>query len=89
MLKSLDELIFELNSKKVVKFIIKVSANSRTNSIDFCEDSIKIKVHAPAIEGRANKAIVEYLSEITGVAKSKIKIVNGEKSAIKTILMQL
>lgn len=89
MLKSLDELIDELNKNKSIKFRAKISANSRNNAIDFCEESVKIKIKAPAIEGKANKAIVEYLSEITGLPKSKVKIVNGEKSANKTIFIQL
>ena len=37
------------------------------------------------IEGKANKAIIEYLSDVLSVPKSKIAIVNGEKSSIKTI----
>ena len=89
MLKSIDELIDILNREKSIKFKVKISANSRNNAIDFCEELVKIKVAAPAIEGKANKAIVEYLSDILGVAKTRIKIVNGEKSAIKTIFIQL
>ena len=89
MYKCIDELIDELNVKKSVKFKVKASANSSIDSIDFCEEIIKIKIKAPAIEGKANKAIVEYLSKVIGVAKSKIKIVNGQKASIKTICIQL
>ena len=89
MLRNIDELIEELNKHKSLKFRVSVSANSRTNSIDFCEESIRIKVTAPAVEGKANKAIIEFLSKTINVAKSRIKIVNGEKSAIKTIFIQL
>ena len=87
MFNSLDELISELNEKKSIKFRIKVSANSRVNSIDFCEETIKIK--APAIEGKANKAITEYIGEIAGVAKSRIRIISGQKASVKTIYIQL
>jgi len=89
MFNSIDEITKEINEKRTVRFRIKVSANARSSSIDFCEDLIKIKVAAPAIEGKANKAIIEYLSEILKIPKSKIRIVNGEKSAIKTISVQL
>ena len=89
MFKSLDELINQLNINKTVKFKIKVVANSRNDSIDFCDDIIKIKIKAPAIEGRANKAIIEYLSKLMGVAKTKIKIAGGEKSSLKLICIQL
>ena len=85
MIKSFEELIELVKKKKSFKFKIKVSANARSNSIDFCCDFIKIKITAPAIEGKANKAIVDYLSDKIKVAKSNIKILNGEKSNIKTI----
>ncbi len=88
MFKNIDELIYEFNKNKSVKFRIKVSANASSDSIEFCEETIKVRIKARAIEGKANKAIIEYLSEILGIAKSKIKIVNGEKSSIKTILIQ-
>ena len=89
MFKSLDELIDELNDKKAVKFQVKVCANSSKDIIDFSGETIKIKIMAPAIEGRANKAIIGYLSKIAGVAKTKIKIISGEKSSIKIISIQL
>ena len=88
MFKNPDELICEFNKNKSIKFRIKVSANASSDSVEFCEELIKIRIKARAIEGRANKAIIEYLSKILGIAKSKIKIVNGEKSSIKTILIQ-
>lgn len=89
MYKNLDELITKLKENKSVKFKVKVSANSSLNTIDFCEELVKIKVKAPAIEGKANKAVVEYISKLAGVSKSRVKIINGQKSAIKTIVIDL
>ena len=89
MLKSLEDLVKELNNKKSIKFKIKAIANSKVESIDFSEEIIKIKIMAPAVEGKANKAIIQYISKIAGVSKSKVKILNGEKASIKTINIQL
>ena len=83
--KNLDELIEFIKENDNFKFKIKVVANSKNNSIEFCDDFIKIKIKERAIEGKANKAIVEYLSDILKYPKSKITILNGEKSSIKTI----
>lgn len=77
--KNIEEL------KTISKFKIKVVANSKNNSIEFLEDFVKIKIKERAIEGKANKAIIEYLSDILSVPKSKIQILNGDKSSIKTI----
>ena len=85
MPKNIDELINLIKNNDTYKFKIKVVANSKINLIDFCEEYIKVKVMARAVDGKANKAIIEYLSEVLSVSKSKISIVNGEKSSIKTI----
>jgi len=83
--KNLDELIKLNKNNDKFKFKIKVVANSKNDSIEFCEEFIKLKIKQPAIEGKANKAIIEYLSKILPYSKSKIVILNGEKSSIKTI----
>ena len=85
MIKNIDELINLIKSNDGYKFKIKVVANSKINLIDFCDEYIKIKITARAVEGKANKAIIEFLSDKLSVPKSKISIANGEKSSIKTI----
>lgn len=85
MPKNIDELKELVKNNDGYKFRIKVVANSKINLIDFTDEYIKVKIMARAVEGKANKAIVEFLSDILCVSKSKITIVNGEKSSIKTI----
>ena len=89
MFKDVDEIKSELNKNKFLKFKIKVCANAKSKSCEFLDEFIKIKITAQAIEGRANKAVVEYLSEIFNVAKTKIKIAAGEKSTIKIVEIKL
>ena len=84
-IKTLQELQANIAQNEQFKFKIKVVANSKINLIDFCEEYIKVKVMARAVDGKANKAIIEYLSEVLSISKSRISIVNGEKSSIKTI----
>ncbi len=45
----------------------------------------QVSVHAPAHEGKANRAVIELLSEYFSVPKSKVKIVCG-RSARKKIV---
>ncbi|MGA2881730.1 MAG: DUF167 domain-containing protein [Bryobacteraceae bacterium] len=45
----------------------------------------KIKVAAAPEKGKANRALVEFLAEHLGVAKSRIRIVSGEASHLKRI----
>jgi len=65
---------------------VKVIPNSKINKlIEQSDGSYKIKLQAPAIEGKANKALVSFLSEHFKIAKNKIIIISGEKSREKSI----
>jgi uncharacterized protein len=45
----------------------------------------KIKVAASPEKGKANRALIEFLSEHLDVAKSRIRIMSGETSQVKRI----
>jgi uncharacterized protein len=49
---------------------------------------LKIAVHAPPIEGRANRALIVFLSELFSVPKSSVELVNGELSRSKVFLLR-
>lgn len=85
MISSIDELKDLLVENQKYKVKIKVIAGSKTNSIEFCEDFIKVKIMQRPIEGKANKAIIDFLSQELKIPKSKIVILNGHKSSIKTV----
>ena len=49
---------------------------------------LKIAVHAPPLEGRANLALVAFLAETFGVAKNRVELVSGELSRSKVFLLR-
>ena len=50
------------------------------------EDGVfKIYLTAPAVDGKANKALIKFLSEHFCVKKSAVEIIKGLKSRHKTI----
>jgi uncharacterized protein (TIGR00251 family) len=49
---------------------------------------LKIAVQAPAVEGRANEALVTFLAEMFGVPKRSIEIMSGELSRSKVFLLR-
>jgi hypothetical protein len=49
---------------------------------------LKIAVHAPPIEGRANLALLVFLAEIFDVPKNSIEIISGELSRSKVFLLR-
>jgi len=44
---------------------------------------LKIAVHAPPLEGRANQALIAFLAETLGVAKSAVELKTGDLSRSK------
>ena len=67
---------------------LKISPNASKNEIIKNGDELKIKITAQPIENKANKALIEYLSKVLRIAKSKIEIVKGETSKEKTLLFK-
>ena len=58
----------------------------KTKIVEILADgTLKIKLKAPPIDGKANKELVRFLSKEFSVAKSKIVIVRGEKGRNKVI----
>ena len=66
---------------------VKIVPNSSRNEIILEEEFIKVKVTAQAIENKANKALIEFLSKQFKLPKTSIQIIKGETSKDKTILL--
>jgi uncharacterized protein len=44
-----------------------------------------VRLRAPALENRANEALVEYLAELLKTPRSAVRILSGERSRTKRI----
>ena len=69
-----------------VIFRVKVQPGAAKNEIVGVQgDALKIKINAPPVKGKANRALIDFLAEKLGVKKSEIKIISGHRSKIKKI----
>ncbi len=50
--------------------------------------ALRIRVTAPPVEGAANRALVELLSEVLGVPKRQVRFLGGERSRRKCVLIE-
>jgi uncharacterized protein len=48
-------------------------------------EALKISVAAPPLDGRANDAVIEFLSGILSVPRSSVQLVAGEQSRNKIV----
>ena len=68
---------------------LKISPNASKNSILKDDTGIKIKLTAQPIEGKANKALIEFLSKQLKIPKTCIEIIKGETSKDKILLIKV
>ena len=75
------------DGKKGAALAVRVVPRSSKNEIaGILEDgTIKIRLTASPVEGRANQALIEFLSEVLEIPRSKIEIIAGEKGREKLI----
>jgi uncharacterized protein (TIGR00251 family) len=49
---------------------------------------LKIQIHAPPIEGRANVALIKFLAEFFSLSRKNVELVSGESSRSKVFLVR-
>ncbi len=52
------------------------------------DGELKVSLHAPPADGRANRELIAVLSKTFSIPKSQIEILSGETSRKKTILFR-
>ena len=69
-----------------VIFKIKVQPGAAKNeTVGVQGDALKIKINAPPVKGKANRALIDFLAEKLEVRKSEIEILSGHTSKVKKI----
>jgi len=72
----------------MIQLLVEVRPNSRQQKIEKITEGVyKIHLTAPAQEGKANRQLIELLSDHFHVAKSLIGIKAGKSAKTKVILI--
>jgi uncharacterized protein (TIGR00251 family) len=58
---------------------------SRTEVAGMLGERLKVRIAAPAVDGRANTALVAFLADRLGVAKAQVEVVRGASNRSKTV----
>lgn len=84
-------MIHASNSDVQMKISVRVKTNMKEEKVEKAGNIniFNVSVREPAKEGRANKAVIELLSEYFNVPKSQIFIISGAKSRQKIIEIHL
>lgn len=61
---------------------------SRNEIVGVQGDTLKVKVTAPPVKGKANEALVKLLAKTLGVKKSQIEVVSGREARRKMVRIE-
>lgn len=65
---------------------LKIIPNAPRNEVvGWLGAALKVKVHAPALEGRANDELLGFLAEKLGLPRQAITLLRGDKSRQKVV----
>jgi uncharacterized protein (TIGR00251 family) len=77
-------------SKADTTIIIRVIPRAKKSEISQVLDdgTIKIRLTAPPVEGKANQALVRFLADVFRISPSNIEIISGVKGRNKVVLIE-
>ena len=65
---------------------VKAQPNApRTEVVGWLGDAVKIKLHAPPLEGRANAALCDFLAERLALPRRAVTLLRGDTSRAKLV----
>ncbi|MEI6377699.1 MAG: DUF167 domain-containing protein [bacterium] len=57
----------------------------KTQVIGWLGEAMKVKVHAPALEGKANEELCSFLAETLGLPKRSVRLLQGDTARKKLV----
>lgn len=60
----------------------------RSEIVGWLGDALKIKIHAPPLEGRANAALCEFLAKRLELSRRAVTLARGDTSRRKVIRIE-
>lgn len=69
-----------------LRFRVRLQPRASRNEIaGVLDGALRVRVHAPPVDGAANEALVAFLAERLAVPRRGVRIVSGATSRTKTI----
>ncbi|XP_044469660.1 UPF0235 protein C15orf40 homolog, partial [Mangifera indica] len=76
-------------SSTSVAITIHAKPGSKVSSItDVSDEAVGVQIDAPAKDGEANAALLEYISSVLGVKRRQVSIGSGFKSRVKIVVVE-
>jgi uncharacterized protein len=82
---SLPEIVEDVARGAVLLTVRVQPRASRDEMAGVMEGALKIRLCAPAVENRANEALIEFLAGLLKTPKSAVRIQSGERGRTKRV----
>ena len=63
--------------------------SKRPDIESYGEDALKVRIAAPAVDGRANDALCDLIAERLGVARSAVRVLRGATARRKQVEVRI
>ncbi|MEX2143092.1 MAG: DUF167 domain-containing protein [Anaerolineales bacterium] len=75
------------NSRRGAALAIRVTPRARRDEVVevLADQTVKIRLTAPPLEGKANEALIEFLAKVLDVPRTRIEIIAGETGRDKLV----
>jgi uncharacterized protein (TIGR00251 family) len=79
--------VLEIQEREgAVTFLVKVQPRASKDEIaGEMGGALKVRVCAPAVEDRANEALIEFLAQLLKTPRSAVRILSGDRSRTKRV----
>lgn len=72
-----------------VAITIHAKPGSKSASVtDISDEAVGVQIDAPARDGEANAALLDYISSVLGVKRRQVSLGTGSKSRDKTVIVE-
>jgi uncharacterized protein (TIGR00251 family) len=61
----------------------------RTEVAGMHGEALKLRLAAPPVEGKANKALIDFIARLLGVPRAQVRLVRGEASRDKVVAVEV
>lgn len=78
--------IFENRTAGTISFHVRVQPRARKDEIaGVIGSALKVRLQAPALENRANEALIEFLAHLLKTPKTAVRILSDDRSRAKRL----
>ena len=80
-----------LSTTKNGQLLIALYIQPKASQNKFCglhAEEMKLAITAPPVDGKANKAVIQFMAKCLGVAKSALSVKRGSQSRHKQLVVE-